>query len=110
MAAEAVLDGGQVTGVTAFNDRCAAGVLSQVRARGVRVPADLSLVGYDDSHLASLSSVALTTVAQDASILAGNAVELALSRAAEPDREATEVVVPPTLVVRETSGRPAAQD
>ena len=109
-AAAAVLPGGKVTGVTVFNDRCAAGLLSQARSRGVRVPEDLSLVGYDDSHLAGLSSVALTTVAQDTSILAGRAVELALSRAADPDRKTTEVVVPPTLVVRETTGRSAVQD
>ena len=42
------------TAVTAFNDHCAAGLLAAVRARGVTVPDDLSVVGYDDSHVAEL--------------------------------------------------------
>jgi DNA-binding LacI/PurR family transcriptional regulator len=63
------------------------------------------VVGYDDSHIAGLSSVALTTVAQDSAALASSALELAVTRV-EAGTEGplpTEVVVPPRLVVRTTT-------
>ena len=93
------------TAVTAFNDHCAAGLLSAARASGVAVPGDLSVVGYDDSHIAGLTSIALTTVAQDSTTLAASALELALHRAEDRAGRSpsTEVVVPPRLVVRSTT-------
>ncbi|HET7476324.1 MAG TPA: LacI family DNA-binding transcriptional regulator [Dermatophilaceae bacterium] len=98
------------TAVFAFNDHCAAGLLTAARSRGVTVPGALSVVGYDDSHIASLSGVALTTVAQDAGTLAGSALELAVRRVEDgPDRQPpAEVVVPPRLVIRRTTAAPAA--
>jgi DNA-binding LacI/PurR family transcriptional regulator len=91
------------TAVTAFNDHCAAGLMAAVRARGVRVPDQLSLVGYDNSHVANLATVALTTIAQDAPALAGKALDLALIRTEHEDGTATETVLPPRLVIRQTS-------
>jgi DNA-binding LacI/PurR family transcriptional regulator len=81
--------------------------MAAARARGVRIPDQLSLVGYDDSHIASLASVALTTIAQDAPTLAGSALDLALRRTEDKNPEPSEVVVPPQLVVRRTSASPA---
>ena len=95
------------TAVTAFNDHCAAGLMAAARARGVRVPDDLSVVGYDDSHIASLSSVALTTVAQDSATLASSALERALAHVEYDAHDPGEVVVPPRLVARRTSAPPA---
>ena len=106
-AAGQILADGAATAVTAFNDHCAAGLIAAVRARGVNVPDQLSVVGYDDSRIASLSSVALTTVAQDAAELASSACRLALSRIEDRTQPSTEVVVPPRLVVRRTSAEPA---
>lgn len=94
------------TGVTVFNDSSAAGVLAALRARGLSVPGDLSLVGYDDTRVAALTGVALTTVAQDPEALARSAAELAISRAEDPSRPCTEVVLEPSLVVRATTGPP----
>lgn len=94
------------TAVTAFNDHCAAGLMAAARTRGVSVPDQLSLVGYDDSHIASLASMALTTVAQDAPTLAGSAFRLAVRRTEGENPEPCEVVVPPRLVVRRTSTPP----
>ena len=94
------------TAVAAFNDHCAAGLLASVRQRGVDVPAELSVVGYDDSHIAGLSTIGLTTVAQDAPALAEAALELALRRTDDPAAPPEEVVVPPHLVVRSTSTAP----
>lgn len=107
-AAVQILGGARPTAVTAFNDHCAVGLMAAARARGVQVPATLSVVGYDDSHVASLASVALTTIAQDATTLADAAFDLAVTRAENgPDRNSpTEIVVPPRLVLRQTTARP----
>ena len=94
------------TAVAAFNDHCAAGLLASLRHHGVDVPVDLSVVGYDDSHIAGLSTISLTTVAQDAPALAEAALALAVRRAEDRDRPPEEVVVPPHLVVRSTSAAP----
>jgi DNA-binding LacI/PurR family transcriptional regulator len=103
---DAVLAVPGATAVAAFNDHCAAGLLAAARARGVRVPDDLSVCGYDDSRVASLATVSLTTVAQDAPALAAAALDLAITRAGDPGTAPTEVVVAPRLVVRGTTGRP----
>ena len=105
-AADHLLDGVLPTAVTVFNDHCAAGLMGAARARGLAVPERLSVIGYDDSHIASLSSVALTTVAQDAAAMAGSALRLALTRAGGAGDRAVETVVPPRLVVRRTAVPP----
>lgn len=103
-AAAAAYAGDAPTAVTAFNDHCAAGFMAAVRTRGTRVPEDVSVVGYDDSHIAGLAGVSLTTVAQDTTAIARSAIGLALDRLQDRDREASEVVIRPGLVVRATSG------
>jgi DNA-binding LacI/PurR family transcriptional regulator len=88
------------TAVVAFNDHCAAGLLASVRQRGIDVPDGLSVVGYDDSHVAGLSTIGLTTIAQDASVLAEAALGLAARKTDDPEATPEEIVVPPHLVVR----------
>lgn len=94
------------TAVTAFNDRCGVGLMTAARCLGLTVPGDLSIVGYDDSHIAGLPSIALTTIAQDAATLAGSALARALARAEDGRQEAIETVVMPTLVVRSSTSSP----
>ncbi|TGB14733.1 LacI family DNA-binding transcriptional regulator [Streptomyces sp. MZ04] len=91
------------TAVIAFNDHCATGVLDVFLRSRVRVPADISVVGFDDSRLARLSHVSLTTVGQDAARIAELAVARAVARLDGehvPDRE---IVVPPRFVIRRTT-------
>jgi DNA-binding LacI/PurR family transcriptional regulator len=104
-AADQLLSAERPTAVTAFNDHCAAGLMSAVRRRGVEVPTALSVVGYDNSHIASLASVALTTIAQDSTALAASALQLAVARAEDSpdDHSPSEVIVPPRLVLRDTT-------
>ena len=95
------------TAVVAFNDRCATGILNTAAQRGVRIPSDLSLVGYDDSRPAGLPHVQMSTVSQDLPGIARTAVKMAL---AQIDGELPrEVVVTPRLVIRNTTGLPAAR-
>ncbi|MFJ3672690.1 LacI family DNA-binding transcriptional regulator [Streptomyces sp. NPDC090106] len=92
------------TAVLAGNDRCAMGVLMAMTRGGVEVPRDLSVVGYDDSHLSHLMPVGLTTVRQDARLMAQSAVRFAVERLEKPELEPREAVLDSRLVVRGTSG------
>ena len=101
-AAGELLTGRRPTAVVAFNDRCALGILEAAWRGGLKVPDDLSVVGYDDSQLARLDHVRLTSVSQDAAGLAEAAVACAAARirSEEPDG----LVLQPSLVVRSTTG------
>ncbi len=97
---------GLPTAVITSNDRCAVGLLDVFVRRGVQVPGMVSVVGYDDSMLARLAHVDLTTVSQDARQQAERAVALAVERL-EGDRTAPrEVVLAPHLVARSTTAPP----
>jgi DNA-binding LacI/PurR family transcriptional regulator len=105
-AARRLLDGPLPGAVTVFNDRCALGVLDVLRRAGRTVPGEVSVVGYDDSRIARLASVGLTSVAQDVAQLATLAVERALARLDGTPVERRELVVPPRLVVRSSTAPP----
>lgn len=97
---------GMPTAVIASNDRCAVGFLDALARLGVEVPGSVSVVGYDDSMLARLSHVDLTTVSQDARQQAGQAVALAIERLEDGRTAPREVVLTPRLVVRGTTAAP----
>jgi DNA-binding LacI/PurR family transcriptional regulator len=91
------------TAVVAVNDRCAVGVLDAFTRAGVAVPREVSVAGYDDSALAQIAHVDLTTVNQDAARQARLAVEAAVERLDAGRTRRREVVLPPRLVVRGTT-------
>ena len=93
----------RATAVTVFNDRCATGVLDVLHRAGLTVPGDISVIGYDDSRLARLSHVNLTTVAQDAEQMTTLAVTRAIDRVNGTPVNHRELVIPPRLVVRGTT-------
>ena len=90
----------------AFNDRCAVGLLDTAIRAGVDVPADMSVIGYDDDRLSRLSHINLTTIAQDARQLASLAVDQAVARTNGDRPVERELVIPPRLIVRGTTGPP----
>lgn len=94
------------TAVLAFNDRSAIGVLDGLQRGGLRVPEDVSVVGYDDSPSGRLPHVELTTVNQDAPLQAAHAVAAAVERLDTGRVTARSVVLAPRLVVRRTSAAP----
>lgn len=107
-ATAALLESGTLpTGILAFNDRCAVGVLDTLMRAGVKIPEHVSVVGFDDTHLAGFSHIDLTTVRQDAKVMARMAVQRAIQRLTEPagrtPNQGHDIVIPPTLVVRGTS-------
>jgi DNA-binding LacI/PurR family transcriptional regulator len=108
-AARVLLDRPELpTAVVAANDRSAIGLLDVFLRAGVRVPEDVSVIGYDDSELASLAHIDLTTVSQRATEQAAEAVACAVSRLDGDRQDGIEVVLPPELVVRGTTAGPRA--
>ena len=106
-AARRLLAGdGLPTAVAAFNDRCAVGLLDVLSRAGIPVPGAVSVVGYDDSRLARLSSVDLTTVAQDAALMTTLAVGRVIDRLDGGPPGARQQVVPPRLVLRSSTAPP----
>jgi DNA-binding LacI/PurR family transcriptional regulator len=96
------------TAVVAFNDRCAVGLLDVFTRGGIDVPGQVSVVGYDDSSLARLAHVDLTTLNQDASEQARCAVAAAVERLDGGRTTPREVVLRPRLVIRGSTGRAGA--
>ena len=94
------------TAVVTFSDRVALGLLDGLDRRGVRVPEEMSIVGYDDSPTAHLPHVDLTSVSQDTHAQAQRAVAAAVERLDEDRRECLEVVLEPRLVIRHSTAPP----
>ena len=91
-----------VTAVFAANDAMALGVLKALHEKGRKVPADLSVVGFDDVPDAAYYWPALTTVNQDFSSLGRCALELTL-RALDGEVDPVSALVEPHLVVRDST-------
>ncbi|MFJ7215027.1 LacI family DNA-binding transcriptional regulator [Amycolatopsis sp. NPDC098790] len=94
------------TAIVAGNDQSALGLLDTLLRAGIRIPDDISLVGYDDTRFARLPFVNLTSVRQDAEQMAELAVKAAVARLESTLVDAKEVALTPTLVVRGTTGPP----
>ena len=110
-AAGAMLAGELPTAVFAFNDRCALGVMDVLIRAGVSVPQRVSVLGYDDSPLAGLAHVDLTTVRQDSMALAEAAVGRLVARldCVSGESGIVDVVCDPTLVVRGSTAPPSTR-
>jgi DNA-binding LacI/PurR family transcriptional regulator len=106
-AAQQLLADGLPTAVIASNDLSAIGLLDSMLRAGVRVPENLSVVGYDDSRFARLPGIDLTSVRQDIPQMARLAVQSVVERLDLPPREPRNVALPPQLVIRDTTAPPA---
>ncbi|MEU4406325.1 LacI family DNA-binding transcriptional regulator [Streptosporangium sp. NPDC023963] len=87
-------------------DDIALGVLEAARARGLRVPEDLSIVGFDDTQVARMASPPLTTVRQPLREMGGVAVRTALRLAAGERVDSHHVELATELVVRGSTAPP----
>jgi DNA-binding LacI/PurR family transcriptional regulator len=95
----------EITAVFCGNDEIAMGVIKGLRDAGVRVPDDVSVVGFDDHPLAAMWSPALTTVRQDFGGLGARAFELLRgAMSGEVARRTSSAL--PELIIRESTAAP----
>lgn len=107
--ADLVASGTSFDALFCFNDLLALGAMEELRHRGLGVPDDVAVVGFDDIEEGRHTNPGLTTVAPDLEVLAERAVESLINRLDEPSlTEGYSVVVPHHLVVRGSS-TPAAR-
>jgi DNA-binding LacI/PurR family transcriptional regulator len=92
------------TAIFATNDIVALGVLAAAKEMGLRVPEDLSIVGYDNTHLAALNQISLTSVDQPRRAMGRSAAALLSDRISGPGKPSRLREVSPSLVVRTSSG------
>ncbi|WP_088288166.1 LacI family DNA-binding transcriptional regulator [Kineosporia sp. A_224] len=102
-----LVEQGDVTAVFAANDQIALGLLHAFHARGLRVPDEVSIVGFDDTPESAYYTPALTTVRQDFGRLGEVAVALLDQRVADPSLVVeNKQLITPTLVVRSSTAAP----
>lgn len=94
------------TAVIAANDLNAVGVLSSLAERGLRVPEDVSVVGYDNTWLAGLRHIGLTTIDQPRHDMGRLAASALIARVRGQVSKPTRLVVRPSLVVRSSTAMP----
>jgi len=94
------------TAIFAANDLSCVGALSAAAALGVRVPGELSLVGFDNSALARLRALWLTSVDGTAYAMGQQAARMLVARIEHPDAPGERQLMPPRLEIRGSSGPP----
>lgn len=99
-----------VTGIVCASDFIAIGAVRGARALGLRVPEDVSIVGYDGSSLVAYIDPPLTTIRQPIDTIAQITVEALIDDIAGRPVSHSEITIQPELIVRESTGRhkPAA--
>ena len=93
------------TALFVANDLAAVGAMQALRARGLRVPQDVSVVGFDDTWLAALQHICLTTVRQPVRQMGRDAVRLLVERIGEARTRDRHLREQPELVTRKTTTR-----
>lgn len=92
------------TAIVAFNDIAAIGSVRALQDLNLRVPADVSVIGFDDINAASYTSPRLTTIKQPLAEIGRIATQALLNRIHDTQPPRDEITVQPTLVVRESTG------
>jgi DNA-binding LacI/PurR family transcriptional regulator len=91
--------------ILAASDLIAIGALSAVREMGLKVPDDVSIIGFDDIDMSQEVRPSLTTIRIDKSALGKTAFDLLFQRISGQRDLPLRVTVPTTLIVRETVGK-----
>ncbi|MEO8546911.1 MAG: LacI family DNA-binding transcriptional regulator [Sphingomicrobium sp.] len=106
-AATALMDGGKApTAIIASNDQMALATLGAIRARGLDVPRDLSLISFDNTPIVRLVQPPLTAIDQPVAETTARAVELIIAAERGQPLPAMPVIVPATLVERQSTAPP----
>ena len=93
-----------ITAIATYNDYMAAGCMALLQENGIRIPEDMSVIGFDDGHIARYIYPRLTTIRYPIQIMANQAVNLSLklaSRDAEEEQKEHKLFIP--ILVRRSS-------
>jgi LacI family repressor for deo operon, udp, cdd, tsx, nupC, and nupG len=93
------------TALFAQNDRMAVGAIHALRQHGVRVPEDVSVIGFDDMPLASYFDPPLTTIRQDFFCSGCEAVQLLITSIEQPNQPPKQTLLPAELINRQSTIR-----
>lgn len=107
-AAELLATEDRPTAIFACNDLLAVGAIQAAKQLGLRVPEDLSVIGFDNTILALVSGPTLTTVAQPLESLGKAAINLIVQELEGEQEPIQRVIMSPRLVVRESTAPPPA--
>jgi LacI family transcriptional regulator len=94
------------TAIFAVNDNNAIGVMAAAAARGLRIPDDLSVIGYNDIPVVSKLPVPLTTIREPFNLIARGAIDLLLDETPNHTGEIPTIVATPTLIPRQSTAAP----
>ncbi len=103
--AQRLLDN-EITGIVAASDMMALGAIRAARQRGLSVPDDVSVVGFDDTELMRFTDPPLTTVHQPVTRIVDHAVDILFAQIQGQPYDRAERLVPGELIVRGTTARP----
>ena len=92
------------TAVCSMNDEMALGVINTLQGSGIRIPEDVSVVGYDNTIFSRVSSVGITTVDSDIAETCRQAVDMLFRIINEEEIDEPHVMIKPTMVERQSSG------
>lgn len=106
----ALLEHGPLTAVFTANDEMAVGAIHAFESRGLRVPADVSVIGFDDDPVAAYLHAPLTTVRQPFDEMTRIGMEKLIQVMEGEVVEHAQTSVPATLIVRQSSGPAARSD
>jgi LacI family transcriptional regulator len=90
--------------IVCANDQMAIGAIRELQTAGIRVPADIAVVGFDDMHAGALLAPPLTTVRQPMRLLGERACARLLQRIAQPTLQRHVERLPTELIIRESCG------
>ncbi|WP_347109890.1 LacI family DNA-binding transcriptional regulator [Paenarthrobacter sp. S56] len=94
-----------ITAIFAANDSMAVGAFAALKGRGLSVPADVSVIGYDNSPLAKSRYLDLTTIDNRSDIVGARAAQRLLDRLQDSELRPGQTLIEPKLVIRSTTAR-----
>lgn len=94
------------TAIVVANDMMALGAMQELKSNGIKIPQDISIVGFDDIAFASLADPPLTTVCSPRVEIGRRAIEALVTTIKIPHQQGMEIKIPTYLIVRESTAPP----
>uniref|UniRef100_UPI0040564499 LacI family DNA-binding transcriptional regulator n=1 Tax=Acetatifactor sp. TaxID=1872090 RepID=UPI0040564499 len=102
LTSDEIIKHAELTGLVVTADIMAAGIMTGLRSHGVRIPDDISIVGFDDINIAQLVTPPLTTIRQDMNLKGRLAADFMLQKLRGKQLESSEVILPTKLIERDS--------